>query len=99
MYIASAYPNSALSALSMMAIGFVVVGALAACIALVFIADREPRGQRVAPASQRGAPPSGLRSDDAGGATREDGGLRRPGGEWDEQSERDKQGERENRAA
>jgi glutamate 5-kinase len=29
--------------------------------------------------SQRGAPPSGLRSDE--GATREDGGLRRPGGE------------------
>ena len=36
---------------------------------------------RLDPASQRGAPLSGLRSDDEGGATREDSGPRRPGGE------------------
>jgi uncharacterized membrane protein len=42
MYLASAYPNSALSALTMMAIGLVVMGALAVWLGLVFLADREP---------------------------------------------------------
>ena len=43
MYIASAYLNSALSALTMMVIGLVMAGALALCLGLVFLADREPR--------------------------------------------------------
>jgi hypothetical protein len=43
MFIASAYPNSALSALTMMVIGLVVAGALALWLGLVFLADREPR--------------------------------------------------------
>lgn len=42
MYLASAYPNSALSALTLMVIGFVMAGALAVCIGLVFLADRKP---------------------------------------------------------
>ena len=46
MNIASAYPNSALSALSMMVIGFVVAGSLAAWLGLVFLADRQPRKAR-----------------------------------------------------
>ena len=46
MYLASAYPNSALSALTMMAIGLVVAASLAAWIGLVFLADRRPRQAR-----------------------------------------------------
>jgi hypothetical protein len=46
MYIASAYPNSALSALTMMVIGLVMAGALAAWLGLVFLADRQPRKAR-----------------------------------------------------
>ena len=46
MNIASAYPNSALSALTMMAIGLVMAGSLAAWLGLVFLADREPRKAR-----------------------------------------------------
>ena len=42
MYLASAYPNSALSALTMMAIGLVVAASLALWLGLVFLADREP---------------------------------------------------------
>jgi hypothetical protein len=45
-FLASAYPNSALSALTMMVIGFVVAGALALWLALVFLAGRKPIGQR-----------------------------------------------------
>jgi hypothetical protein len=41
MNFASAYPNSAVSPLVMMAIGFVVVGALALWLGLVFLADRK----------------------------------------------------------
>jgi hypothetical protein len=46
MYIASAYPNSALSALTMMVIGLVMAGSLAAWLGLVFLADRQPRKAR-----------------------------------------------------
>ena len=42
MYLASAYPNSALSALTMMVIGLVVAASLAAWLGLVFLADRRP---------------------------------------------------------
>ena len=44
--LASAYPNSALSALTMMAVGLVVFAALAAWLGLVFLADRAPRERR-----------------------------------------------------
>jgi hypothetical protein len=43
MYLASAYPNPALSALTMMAIGLVVAASLAAWLGLVFLADHRPR--------------------------------------------------------
>jgi hypothetical protein len=57
MFVASAYPNSALSALSLMVIAFVMVGTLAIWLGLVFLADREPRRRTAdSPASQRGAP-------------------------------------------
>ena len=46
MYIASAYPNSVLSALTMMVIGLVMAGSLAAWLGLVFLADRQPRKAR-----------------------------------------------------
>jgi len=46
MDLASAYPNSDLSALSMTVIGVVMVCTLAAWLGLVFLADRQPRGQR-----------------------------------------------------
>jgi hypothetical protein len=46
MYLASAYPNSALSALTMMVIGLVVAASLAAWLGLVFLADRRPRNAR-----------------------------------------------------
>lgn len=44
--LASAYPNSELSALTMMVIGFVVAASLAAWLGLVFLADRAPRERR-----------------------------------------------------
>jgi len=47
MFLASAYPNSALSALTLMVIGFVMFAALAAWLGLVFLADRVPREQRI----------------------------------------------------
>ena len=43
MFLASAYPSSAISALGMMAIAFVMAAALAIWIGMVFIADRQPR--------------------------------------------------------
>ncbi len=43
MILASAYPNSALSALAMMTIGLVAAGTLALWLGLVFLADRTPR--------------------------------------------------------
>lgn len=46
MYLASAYPNSALSLGSMMAIAFVAVATLACWLILVFVAAREPGEQR-----------------------------------------------------
>ena len=46
MYLASAYPNSALSALTMMVIGLVVMASLAAWLGLVFLADHSPRQAR-----------------------------------------------------
>jgi hypothetical protein len=46
MNLASAYPNSDLSALSMTVIAVVMVCTLAAWLGLVFLADRQPRGQR-----------------------------------------------------
>lgn len=47
MFLASAYPNTALSALTLMVIGFVVAASLAAWLGLVFLADRAPRERRV----------------------------------------------------
>jgi len=68
MYIASAYPNSALSALTMMVIGLVMAGALAAWLGLVFLADRQPHTPTAGPSREsKGAVPSGT---DAGGAQR-----------------------------
>ena len=46
MFIASAYPNSDLSALTMVVIALVMAGSLAAWLGLVFLADRQPRGRR-----------------------------------------------------
>jgi len=46
MFLASAYPNSALNALEMMVIGLVMAAALAAWLGLVFLADRAPRERR-----------------------------------------------------
>ena len=76
MYIASAYPNSALSALTMMVIGLVVAGALAAWLGLVFLADRQPHTRE-----PKGAPVPGLRSEEP--ATSDEGRRRvkAPGGE------------------
>jgi hypothetical protein len=45
MFLASAYPESAISALSMMAIAFVMAACLAIWIGMVFIADRQPRNK------------------------------------------------------
>jgi hypothetical protein len=53
MDLASAYPNSDMSALSMTVIAVVVVCTLAAWLILVFLADRQPRRQRP-PAGQAG---------------------------------------------
>ena len=44
MSLASAYPNSDLSALSMTVIAVVTALALAAWLGMVFLADRGPRG-------------------------------------------------------
>jgi hypothetical protein len=44
MYIASAYPNSDLSALALVIVALVVAGSLAAWLGLVFLAARRPRG-------------------------------------------------------
>jgi hypothetical protein len=52
MFLASAYPESAISALSMMVIAFVMFGCLAIWIGMVFIADREPRKKRSEQAKQ-----------------------------------------------
>jgi hypothetical protein len=57
MFLASAYPNSALSALTMMVIGLVVFAALAAWLGLVFLADRAPREQRTTVAQLGGHRP------------------------------------------
>jgi hypothetical protein len=46
MDLASAYPNSDMSALSMTLIAVVMTGTLAAWLILVFLADRQPRRQR-----------------------------------------------------
>jgi len=53
MDLASAYPNSDISALSMTLIAVVMAGTLAAWLILVFLADRQPRRQR-AQAGQAG---------------------------------------------
>ena len=52
MFLASAYPQSAISALSMMVIAFVMFGCLAIWIGMVFIADREPKKKGVEQAKQ-----------------------------------------------
>jgi hypothetical protein len=80
-YIASAYPNSALSALTMMVIGLVMAGSLAAWLGLVFLADRQPRkGTDGLSRESKGAVPSGLtseeRSDERGGKTAREGARR-----------------------
>jgi hypothetical protein len=54
--IASAYPNSALSPLTMTVIALVVAGTLAVWLGLVFLADREPRKPTAAPPRAKGAP-------------------------------------------
>jgi hypothetical protein len=59
--LASAYPNSALSALTMMVIGLVVAGSLAAWLGLVFLADRAPR-ERQTTVARLG--PEALQSED-----------------------------------
>jgi hypothetical protein len=62
MDIASAYPNSDLSALSMTVIAVIVAGTLAAWLILVFLADRQPRShvpeadQAETEAAQAGSP-------------------------------------------
>jgi hypothetical protein len=81
MYIASAYPNSALSALTMMVIGLVMAGSLAAWLGLVFLADRQPRKPTGGLSREsKGAVPSGLtreeRSDERGGKTAREGARR-----------------------
>lgn len=45
MLLASAYPDSAISTVAMMAIAFVAVGTLAFWLGMMFIADRQPRKQ------------------------------------------------------
>ncbi len=65
MFFASAYPNSALSALTMMVIGLVVAGALALWLGLIFLADREPRKLAAgSPLEPKGAAVPGLRSEE-----------------------------------
>lgn len=87
-YIASAYPNSALPALSLLAIALAATGTLAIWLALVFIAAREPRK----PMAQLSREPKGALVPEprSGELTASDEGRHRvtaPGGE------------RENRAA
>jgi hypothetical protein len=45
MYLASAYPNSALSVLALMLLAFVMAGCLALWLGLVFLADRKSTEQ------------------------------------------------------
>jgi len=61
MVYASAYPNSDISIGAMTAIAVVMIAVLAFWLVMVYVAAREPRSK---PASQSGAPPSGLRSDE-----------------------------------
>jgi hypothetical protein len=85
MYLASAYPNSALSALTMMIVGLVVAASLALWLGLVYLADRKPRATR----ELTGAPVPGLRS--KGAKRLSDEGRHRaeaPGGERDSRAER-----------
>lgn len=49
MYLASAYPNSAISAATMTAIALVTAGSLALWLLLVFLADRKGSGKAAAP--------------------------------------------------
>jgi hypothetical protein len=80
MYLASAYPNSALSALTMMIIGLVVMASLAAWLGLVYLADRNPHAPKALPRESKGAVPSGLtseeRSDEGGRKTAREGARR-----------------------
>ena len=80
MYLASAYPNSALSALTMMVIGLVVAASLAIWLGLVFLADRDPHTPKALPRESKGAVPSGLtseeRSDEGGRKTVREGARR-----------------------
>ena len=63
MYLASAYPNSALSALTMMVTGLVVAASLALWLGLVFLADREPHAPTGGlPHEPKGTAVPGLRS-------------------------------------
>jgi hypothetical protein len=55
MNLASAYPNSDLSALSMTIIAVVMASTLAAWLILVFLADRRPRPRDGADVSRAGA--------------------------------------------
>jgi hypothetical protein len=80
MYLASAYPNSALSALTMMAIGLVVAASLALWLGLVFLADQDPHPPKALSRESKGAVPSGLTSEersDEGGRKTVRGGARR----------------------
>jgi hypothetical protein len=62
---ASAYPNSDISIGAMTAIAVVTIAVLAFWLIMVYVAAREPRPRPTGkPASQSGAPPSGLRSDE-----------------------------------
>ena len=65
MDLASAYPNSDLSALSMTVIAVVMALTLAAWLGLVFLADRQPRQPRQPPPSlpQAGSHPAGWTED------------------------------------
>jgi hypothetical protein len=65
MYLASAYPNSALSALTMMVIGLIVAASLAVWLGLVFLADREPHTPTGGlPREPKGAAVPGLGSEE-----------------------------------
>lgn len=62
MYLASA--PTEVSGLTMLVVAIVVSLSLAAWLGLVFLADRQPRTQRTASASQKDEQPSELRSDE-----------------------------------
>ena len=65
MYFASAYPSSAMSALTMMVVGLVVAASLAIWLGLVFLADREPHASKGGlPREPKGAAVPGLRSEE-----------------------------------